>query len=295
MQQRRSHTTQRSKHNRGGNKDGNRSGSQWKNTKKREDKSIHGNQKQQQQRYKGKQRQGQARKQYGQKTQSQQLKNIVAKVNDPAKQGQSQIKSEKIWSSRTSSTTKSAMTKMSFASLAINSGLKSAITDVMQYEFCTLVQQKSIPVALQQKDILAKAKTGTGKTLAFLIPACEKALRFPQQSRRGKISVLVVSPTRELCLQIFEEAKILCTNVNLSLQSVYGGTKIKQDLAKFRHSIPDILIATPGRLNDHLENYGLRNAMQGGLKVLIFDEADQVLCIHKVIISAFHPFVFEVH
>jgi ATP-dependent RNA helicase MSS116 len=139
------------------------------------------------------------------------------------------------------------------------------------------VQQQSIPVALQPSDILAKAKTGTGKTLAFLIPACHKALSFSAQQRRGKVSVLVVSPTRELCQQIFNECQILCSKVDLKIQCVYGGTKIKKDLSKFRQSYPDILIATPGRLNDHLENYDLARATQNGLRVLIFDEADQML------------------
>ena len=94
--------------------------------------------------------------------------------------------------------------------------------------------------------------------------------------RRGKTSVLVVSPTRELCQQIYEEGKILCKFVPLTLQCVYGGTKINKDLQKFKSSYPDVLIATPGRLNDHLENYTLRTAMDNGLRVLIFDEADQV-------------------
>lgn len=117
--------------------------------------------------------------------------------------------------------------------------------------------------------------TTTGKTLAFLIPACHKALGIPANQRRGKVSVLVVSPTRELCQQIYEEGRILCTHVALSLQCIYGGTKINSDLSKFRRAYPDILIATPGRLNDHLQNYHLREAMNDGLKVLIFDEADQ--------------------
>ena len=117
--------------------------------------------------------------------------------------------------------------------------------------------------------------TTTGKTLAFLIPACHKALEIPANQRRGKVSVLVVSPTRELCQQIYEEGRILCTHVALSLQCIYGGTNIKSDLSKFRRAYPDILIATPGRLNDHLQNYHLGEAMNDGLKVLIFDEADQ--------------------
>jgi ATP-dependent RNA helicase MSS116 len=168
------------------------------------------------------------------------------------------------------------LTQLPFARLEVNPGLKRAVAEVMRYEFCTVVQEKSIPVALQPRDMLAKAKTGTGKTLAFLIPACHKALELPAGQRRGKVTVLVVSPTRELCQQIYEEGKILCSHVPLTLQCIYGGTNKNSDLAQFRRGYPDILIATPGRLNDHLENEALAQAMNGGLRVLIFDEADQV-------------------
>ena len=80
-----------------------------------------------------------------------------------------------------------------------------------------------------------QAKTGTGKTLAFLIPACHKALGLSADQRRGKTTVRVVSPTRELCQQIYEEGRIRCTHVPLALQCVYGGDKkVSSDLAKFR-------------------------------------------------------------
>lgn len=207
----------------------------------------------------------------------------ASKAKAPAHHQHVALDNGQEWASRTSSTTKAALTKLSFAQLPINDGLKRAITQVMKYEHCTIVQEKSIPVALQPPDILAKAKTGTGKTLAFLIPACHKALQIPRQQRQGKVSVLVVSPTRELCQQIYEEGRILCKHVPLALQCIYGGTKMGGDLRKFQSGDPDILIATPGRLNDHLENHGLQQRV-AELKVLIFDEADQV-CLLSVCVS----------
>eukprot|EP00940_MAST-03C_sp_MAST-3C-sp2_P001790 g1790.t1 len=180
--------------------------------------------------------------------------------------------------SRTTSTTKASLTNVPFDALNVDGSIKKAIRDVLTYEFMTKVQHTSIPVTLTGVDILAKAKTGTGKTLAFLIPAIDRVMKTPEQHRRGKISVLAISPTRELASQIATEAKQLmsCSRIPLSLQVVYGGTNIRTDLSRIARRVPDILIATPGRLNDHLENHGLQRAMSG-LRCLIFDEADQLL------------------
>ncbi len=182
--------------------------------------------------------------------------------------------------SRTSSTTRQAIGTMPFSSLAVVPEIKRAMAEVFGYAYCTKVQEQSIPVTLRGGDVLAKAKTGTGKTIAFLIPALHKlaTARPNAQSRNGRVSVLIISPTRELASQIEEEAKQLTRFMGqFSVQCVYGGTNVKKDLAAFkRNAFPDVLIATPGRLNDHLENNGLGRAMQGML-CLIFDEADQLL------------------
>ena len=92
---------------------------------------------------------------------------------------------------------------------------------------------------------------------------------------RDAIKVLVISPTRELASQIYDEVGLLCRYNGLTAQVVVGGTNIKKDITALKN-IPDILIATPGRLNDHLENGPLRKLIQN-LKVLVFDEADQLL------------------
>ncbi|CAM9901402.1 unnamed protein product, partial [Scytosiphon promiscuus] len=178
--------------------------------------------------------------------------------------------------SRTSSTTMSQMTEMKFAQLPLSAPTQRAIAEVLGYETLTKVQNQSIPPALAGHDVLAKAKTGTGKTLSFLLPAIEGIARTPRAQRRG-ISTLIISPTRELAQQIADEANQVLTFHDISLICVVGGTNIKSDVRGFRaNPPPDIVVATPGRLNDHLDNYGLASAMQG-LSHLIFDEADQLL------------------
>ena len=96
-----------------------------------------------------------------------------------------------------------------------------------------------------------------------------------RNQRRGYVSILAISPTRELAQQIADEGQQLVTFHQMRIQTVYGGTNVKTDLARFK-TPPDILVATPGRLNDHLENNGV-DKLCSKLKVLIFDEADQLL------------------
>ena len=161
-----------------------------------------------------------------------------------------------------------------FAALAVAEPIKRAISNVLGYETMTLCQESAIPPASKGADVLVKAKTGTGKTLAFLIPAIHQLAT--SERRSGSIRTLVISPTRELASQIAAEGNQLVTFLDLRVQVIFGGRNIKQDHAKFRKAMPDILIATPGRLNDHLYNHGLDAAMKG-LRTLIFDEADQLL------------------
>ena len=109
--------------------------------------------------------------------------------------------------------------------------------------------------------MLTRAKTGTGKTLAFLIPALEKVLRTPRDERKRRISVLVISPARELASQISAEAEALTADVDVSAHVIFGGTKVQADVRKMRKNVPDVLVATPGRLLDHLENRRLHNEL----------------------------------
>jgi ATP-dependent RNA helicase MSS116 len=178
---------------------------------------------------------------------------------------------------RTSSTTKQALSDARFASLDVCNELKRSMSDVFGYEQMTHVQEQSIPVSLTGVDLLAKAKTGTGKTIAFLIPALERLVKG-KGSNKSKVAILVISPTRELACQIEQEALQLTKFLTqVKVQCVYGGTSKNTDISKFKRGFPDVLIATPGRLNDHLDsNCGLKEAASN-LQCLIFDEADQLL------------------
>ena len=95
-------------------------------------------------------------------------------------------------------------------------------------------------------DVLAKAKTGTGKTLAFLIPTIERIVANPPTSN-GSLSALILSPTRELAQQIVTELDQLCTFQNIKTLCVFGGTNVKSDIAKLRGRV-DVLVAAPGSL-----------------------------------------------
>ncbi|MGG4203367.1 DEAD/DEAH box helicase [Paenibacillus jamilae] len=133
----------------------------------------------------------------------------------------------------------------------------------------TPVQQESIPLLMEGQDVIAEAHTGTGKTLAFLLPILQKLnldKRHPQ--------ALVIAPTRELALQITEEANILAaTEPSLSLLAVYGGQDVERQLRKLKGGA-QLIIGTPGRLLDHLRRGTLD---LGGIKMLVLDEADQML------------------
>ncbi len=132
----------------------------------------------------------------------------------------------------------------------------------------TPVQREAIPLLLAGRDVIARARTGTGKTLAFLLPIMMKIdanRQFPQ--------ALIVAPTRELALQITEEARKLARNTEVKILAVYGGQDVDKQLRKLeggRH----LIIGTPGRLLDHL---GRGTLDLGGVKMLVLDEADQML------------------
>ncbi|OAF66700.1 hypothetical protein A3Q56_05602 [Intoshia linei] len=138
----------------------------------------------------------------------------------------------------------------------------------------TPIQAASIPVALLGKDISASAKTGSGKTLAFLLPIIERLL-FKSPSKPS-IRVLIVSPTRELATQIYDVALKLVHNQKISISLTTGGMDIKSQCASLKLK-PDILIATPGRLIDHLYNSSVSLSF---VEILVLDEADRMLDVY---------------
>ena len=139
---------------------------------------------------------------------------------------------------------------------------KNRITDP------TPVQSQSIPVLLAGKDLIAQAQTGTGKTLAFLLPMMQK-IDMGDKS----VQALIITPTRELALQITEEAKKLAPVKNVNILAAYGGQDVNRQIRKLKNNV-QIVIGTPGRLLDHV-NRGTVNF--GKLKMLVLDEADQML------------------
>lgn len=156
---------------------------------------------------------------------------------------------------------------------------KKAIDQVLHYEYLTKVQHATLDSVMSGADVMAKAKTGTGKTVAFLLPIIERMIKSKSNSKsNNKISGLILSPTRELAMQIEKEAKALCTfHKQITIGCFIGGTNINQDIKKLRNGL-DILIVTPGRLVDHIlnNNENIRNRITQ-LDTLILDEADQLL------------------
>lgn len=162
-----------------------------------------------------------------------------------------------------------------FSDLPISAESRRALTEVFKYDAMTPVQSETLPLILEGFDCLAKAKTGTGKTLGFLVPTIEHIAKSCHSDKKD-INCLILSPARELAFQIENEAASLLTfHKNIKVMSCVGGTSIGKDNAKLRGSM-QIVVATPGRILDHLQNNGLA-ARMSKLDVLIFDEADQLL------------------
>ncbi|KAL3805729.1 hypothetical protein ACHAW5_010932 [Stephanodiscus triporus] len=147
----------------------------------------------------------------------------------------------------------------------------------------TEIQAKTFDAAFSGRDVLGRARTGTGKTVAFLLPAIERVLRTSSGHVDGSdVGVLVISPTRELATQIGAEAgRLLTFHKGTTVQVVYGGTKATRDVSRLKERVPTVLVATPGRLKDLLQT-----AMIGGVRfskvlsrtsVVVLDETDQLL------------------
>ncbi|KAI4130476.1 MAG: hypothetical protein LQ338_001707 [Usnochroma carphineum] len=159
-----------------------------------------------------------------------------------------------------------------FADLNLSSKTMQAILE-MGFTKMTQIQQRAIPPLMAGRDVLGAAKTGSGKTLAFLIPAVEmlSALRFKPRNGTG---VIVVSPTRELALQIFGVARELMAHHSQTYGIVIGGANRRAEAEKLTKGV-NLIIATPGRLLDHLQN--TQGFVYKNIKALVIDEADRIL------------------
>ncbi|KAL9350006.1 hypothetical protein Peur_057261 [Populus x canadensis] len=149
------------------------------------------------------------------------------------------------------------------------------------YVQMTRVQEATLSVCLEGKDAMVKAKTGTGKSAAFLLPAIEAVLKATSSNDKPQVSpiyALILCPTRELASQIAAEANaMLKYHDGIGVLTLVGGTRFKDDQRRLESDPYQIIVATPGRLLDHIENKGGLSVHLMGLKVLILDEADHLL------------------
>jgi ATP-dependent RNA helicase RhlE len=157
---------------------------------------------------------------------------------------------------------------MSFDKLAVHPDLLRGIRD-LEFTKPTPIQEQAIPPALEGRDLLATAMTGSGKTAAFLIPIINRLMAKP----RGTTRALILSPTRELAAQIHEHFTLLAKHTNVRGAAVFGGVGMGPQEQAFRRGV-DVIVATPGRLLDHLQ-YPYARLDQ--IEVLVLDEADRML------------------
>jgi len=164
-----------------------------------------------------------------------------------------------------------------FADLELSEATQTALREGFGYQELSQVQAQVLPMALAKNfDLVVRAHTGTGKTLAFLIPAIEKLAAEP--AGQG-VAILVVSPTRELALQIGREAETLLSLHDISLMTMIGGTSTRHDQVSLRRIKPRVLVSTPGRLLEHLERTYLFATLVQNLQTLVLDEADRLLSL----------------
>lgn len=161
---------------------------------------------------------------------------------------------------------------MSFSSLGLPEPI---LQGVYASGYCTPteIQQKAIPLAVEGRDILGCAPTGTGKTAAFLLPILSFLLENQRKYlKSGSPRVLILTPTRELALQIKESSYTYSTYTDIQSTAVFGGVSIQNQLRALKEGV-DIVIATPGRLMDHLER---RSISLSNVEILVLDEADRM-------------------
>ena len=158
--------------------------------------------------------------------------------------------------------------EVDFASLGLHRTLQSAL-DAMGFEAPTPIQAAAIPPALEGRDLLATAMTGSGKTAAFLLPVLQRLLDQPKKGTRA----LVVTPTRELAAQIVDHFEELASGTGLRAQAIFGGVGPRPQEKAFRSGV-EVIVATPGRLLDHFQH---DYARLPEVEVVVLDEADRML------------------
>jgi len=165
--------------------------------------------------------------------------------------------------------------KTRFHDLGLDDSLMHAIADA-GFQYCTPIQAETLPHSLSDYDVTGQAQTGTGKTAAFLVTVLSRMLARPREGKipAGTPRVLIIAPTRELVLQIADEARALSAYCPFSIVSVFGGMDYEKQRRQLHSRAVDIIVATPGRLLDfkRRKDLDLRR-----VEMLIIDEADRML------------------
>jgi len=161
---------------------------------------------------------------------------------------------------------------MSFDTLGLSAELLRAVAD-QGYSEPTPVQRQAIPVILQGKDLLAGAQTGTGKTAGFTLPLLQRLSDATPVKGRRPVRALILTPTRELAAQVAESVATYGRHLPLTSTVIFGGVKINPQIARLRTGV-DIVVATPGRLLDHVSQKTLDLST---VDFLVLDEADRML------------------
>ncbi len=157
---------------------------------------------------------------------------------------------------------------MTFDDLNLNKGLLTALDD-LGYTVPTTIQHRVLPIAMSGRDVCGIAQTGTGKTLAYLLPC----IRMWNYNKIKLPEVVILVPTRELVLQVVEQIKLLTTYINLEVQGVYGGANINTQKNEIEKGV-DFIVATPGRFYDLAVSGVLKTKT---IKKLVIDEVDEML------------------
>ncbi len=164
-----------------------------------------------------------------------------------------------------------------FDTLALDPKLLAAVVD-SGYTSMTPIQAKAIPIVLQGRDVMGAAQTGTGKTAAFTLPLLQRMMNHENASAspaRHPVRALVLTPTRELAVQVAENVAKYAKRSNLRSMVVFGGVDMKPQTAELKAGV-EVLIATPGRLLDHIE---AKNCALHQVEYVVLDEADRMLDI----------------
>jgi len=165
----------------------------------------------------------------------------------------------------------------SFSNLSLAEPLARAVAE-MGYETMTPIQAQAIPVVLAGRDVMGAAQTGTGKTAAFSLPLLQRMLRHENTSTspaRHPVRALVLLPTRELADQVAQQVKLYSKYTSLRSTVVFGGIDMKPQTLELKNGV-EVLIATPGRLLDHIE---AKNCVLNQVEYVVLDEADRMLDI----------------